>query len=158
MTILDASSLHPKIPFPAAVAQRNVGGDALTEPDEVRTLGHRRLDFWARLQLFWIESERLKLPAPFNRRIAKPFDTDATGQATFYGCFDKIGCEEGERDCHVDVTNAALLAGTKLHDRGHPTRDDIIQPPTTSGDGADQTRAALELLRPNVASRCAVRE
>jgi hypothetical protein len=40
-------------------------------------LGHRRLDLWPRLQLFRIESERLKLPAPFNRRIAKPFDTDA---------------------------------------------------------------------------------
>ena len=98
------------------------------------------------------------MPAPFNRRIAKPFDTDATGQATFHGCFDKTGCEEGERDCHVDVPNAALLAGTKLCDRGHPTRDDIIQPPTTSGDGADQPRATLELLRPNVASQCAVRD
>ena len=64
----------------------------------------------------------------------------------------------GERDCHVDVPNAALLADTKLCDRGHPTRDDIIQPPTTSGDRADQTRAALELLRPNVTSRCAVRD
>ena len=55
------------------------------------------------MQLFRIESEGLKLPAPFSRRIAQPFYADATGQATFYGCFDKIGCEEGERDCHVDL-------------------------------------------------------
>ena len=48
------------------------------------------------LQLFRIESERLKLPAPFSRRIAESLDADAAGQATFYCCFDKIGGEEGE--------------------------------------------------------------
>jgi hypothetical protein len=30
-------------------------------------------------------------------------DADATGQATFHGCFDKIGREEGERDGHIDL-------------------------------------------------------
>ncbi len=73
------------------------------------------------LQLFRIESERLKLPAPFGRRIAEPLDADAAGQATFYGRFDKIGCEEGERDGHIDLPNAAFLASAKLSDRGHST-------------------------------------
>ena len=72
-----------------------------------------------RLQLFRIESERLKLPAPFSRRIAEPFDADATGQATFYCRFDKVGCEEGERDGHIDLPNAALLSRAKFCDRGH---------------------------------------
>jgi hypothetical protein len=31
------------------------------------------------LQLFRIESERLKLSAPFSRRIAEPLDADAAG-------------------------------------------------------------------------------
>src|ERR1700692_496410 len=87
------------------------------------------------LQLFRIESERLELPAPFSRRIAQPLDTDAAGQATFYGCFDEIRGEEGERDGHVDLPDAALLASAKLSDRRHSTRDDIIQPPTASGKG-----------------------
>ena len=77
------------------------------------------LTFLRDLQLFRIESERLKLPAPFNRRIAKPFDTDATGQATFYGCLDKVGCEEGERDRHIDLPNAASFSRAKFCDRGH---------------------------------------
>jgi hypothetical protein len=34
----------------------------------------------------------------------------------------------------------------------------IIQPPTTSRDGADQAGPSLELLRTDVASRCIVRE
>src|SRR5258706_15052816 len=49
----------------------------------------RRRDLGPELQLFRIEAERLKLSAPFSRRIAKPLDADAAGQATFYGCFHK---------------------------------------------------------------------
>ena len=115
-------------------------------------------DFGPALQLFRIESERLKLPAPFGRRIAEPLDADAAGEATFYRCFDKIGGEEGERDGHIDLPNAALLSGTKLCDRGYSTRDHIIEPPTTSGNGADQAGAALELFRTDFASRRVMRE
>ena len=78
-------------------------------------------DFGPALQLFRIESERLKLPAPFSQGIAESFDANAAGQATFYGCFDKIGGEKGERDGHIDLPNAALLASAKLSDRRHST-------------------------------------
>src|SRR6476619_2237537 len=75
------------------------------------------ISFWREAnggaQLFRIESERLKLSAPFGRRIAEPLDADAAGQATFYGGFDKIGCKEGKRDGHIDLSNAALLASAK---------------------------------------------
>jgi hypothetical protein len=33
----------------------------------------------------------------------------AAGQATFYGCLNKIECEEGERDGHIDLPNAPHL-------------------------------------------------
>ena len=86
MTIFGASSLHPKIPFPAAVVEREVGPHCTHHPEEFLPLSHRNLvpSAGSGLQLFRIESERLKLPAPFSRRIAQPFDADATGQATFY--------------------------------------------------------------------------
>jgi hypothetical protein len=58
--------------------------------------------------LFRIESEGLELVAPFSRRIAEPLDADATGQATFNRCLDNAGREEGERDRHVDLPDAAL--------------------------------------------------
>ena len=73
------------------------------------------------LQLIRVESERRELSAPFSRRIAKSLDANAAGQATFYGCFDKIGGEKGERDGHIDLPNAALLAGAKLRDGGYAT-------------------------------------
>jgi hypothetical protein len=80
------------------------------------------------------------------------------GQATFHSGFDKIGGEEGERDGHIDLPSAALFASAKLCDGSHSTRDNIIQPPTTSRDGADQAGPALEPLRTDVTSRCIVRK
>ena len=121
-TVFGALSLHPKIPFPAAVAER----DTALHPERryratlIREPGAALLRGPA-LQLFRIESERLELPAPFSRRIAQPLDANAAGQATFHGCFDKIGREEGERDRHIDLPNAALLAGAKVCDRGYST-------------------------------------
>jgi hypothetical protein len=86
-------------------------------------LGHPNSGFWSRAVaiLFRIESERLKLPAPFGRRIAEPLDADAARQAAFNGGFDKIGREEGERNGHVDLPDAALLARAKFCDRSYPT-------------------------------------
>ena len=119
MTISGASSLHPKIPFPATVVEREVRARLKPYSGFLRC---RNSGPWAgALTLFRIKSERLKLPAPFGRRIAEPLDADAAGEATFYGRFDKIGGEECERDGHVDLPDAAFLASAKLCDRGHST-------------------------------------
>jgi len=100
-TIFGALSPHPKIPFPAAGFGREVR--AQLQPCSGLCTAVIR-DLGPALQLFRIESERLKLSAPFSRWIAEPLDADAAGQATFYGRFDKIGCEEGERDGHIDLS------------------------------------------------------
>jgi len=93
------------------------------------------------------------LLVPFSGRIAEPLDADAAGQATFYGCFDQVGSEEGEREGHIDLPNAALLAHAKFGDVGYSTGDHIIQPSAAFGDGADQVRTALKLFRTDVASQ-----
>src|SRR5438874_10900733 len=116
MTIFGASSLHPKIPFPAPVVEREVGPHCTRNSDFG---ANRNSGLRLALRLFRIESERLELPAPFSRRIAEPFDADAARQAAFHGRLDEIGGEEGERDGHIDLPNAALLARAKLCDRGH---------------------------------------
>jgi hypothetical protein len=74
MAIFGASSLHPEIPFPAAVAEREVG------PHSTRNSDFRATVFGVlgpALQLFRTKSEHLKLPAPLSRRIAQPLDADA---------------------------------------------------------------------------------
>jgi hypothetical protein len=102
--------------------------------------------------------QRLVLLAPFGWRIAEPFDADAAGQATFYGGLDKIGREEGERDRHVDLPNAALLADADFLDCGHSTIDHIVELLAAFCDGADKACASLELLRLDVPPRCMMRQ
>jgi hypothetical protein len=38
-----------------------------------------------------------------------PLDTNAARQTTFNRCFDEVGCEERERDGHIDLPHAAFL-------------------------------------------------
>jgi hypothetical protein len=125
---------------------------------QLRFSGQHNSRFWAGVAAFRIKSECLELLAPFGRQIPETLDADAAGQAAFYGGSDEIGSEEGERNRQIDLPNAALLAGAQFGDGGYSTRDHILQPPTTSGDGADQARTALKLFRSNFASRCVTRE
>jgi hypothetical protein len=71
VTIFGALSLHPKIPFPAAGIAREVRAEL--KPYSGFSAAVIR-DLGPALRLFRIESERLKLPAPFSRRIAEPLD------------------------------------------------------------------------------------
>jgi hypothetical protein len=107
--------------------------------------------------LFWIKSERLKLPALFSRRIAEPLDADAAGQTAFHGSFDEIRSEQGERDGHVDLPNAARFLDADFLDcRYRP--ETTSSSPAAFGDGADQASASLKLFRLGVASRYIMRE
>ncbi len=61
------------------------------------------------------------------------FDTDATGQATFYRCFQDW-VRGSERDCHIDLPNAASFSRAKFCDRcvyrklKHGRRGDEVRP------------------------------
>ena len=67
-----------------------------------------------RALLVRIQPKRFELPTPFRRRIAQPLDVDAARQAAFHGSADQLGSKEGERDGHVDMTDAASLAQRNL--------------------------------------------
>jgi hypothetical protein len=45
-------------------------------------VGRPNWDLGPARQLFWVESERRRLSAPFSRRIAGSLDADAAGQGT----------------------------------------------------------------------------
>lgn len=67
-----------------------------------------------RERLLRVQSERLELPAPLGRRIAKTLHANAAGQATLNRGSDEIRREERERDGHVNLANAAFFAGGDL--------------------------------------------
>jgi hypothetical protein len=88
--------------------------------------------------LLWHQTERFELARPFGRSIAKPRDVDAPRQTALDGSADQSGSEEGKRDRHVDMTEAASLAQRDLADAGDGSRDDFVQPAPAASDGADQ--------------------
>ena len=73
-------------------------------------------------QLSGIKSERFELPSPFGGRIAKSLDANTTGQAALDGGSDESRREEGKRDGHIDLTDAAAFASGDLFSLGNRAR------------------------------------
>jgi hypothetical protein len=57
-----------------------------------------------------IQAKRLELLRPLHRSIAQPLDINAARQAALDSGSDAFGGKERQRDCHVDMTDAALVA------------------------------------------------
>ena len=84
-------SLQPIIPFPA---RRGWGGRVpYSRLGILAVLGAKNV-VRTTAQLLWVQPEGLELLAPFGRRIAQPFDADASRQPTFDGCSNEVRCEE----------------------------------------------------------------
>src|SRR6516165_9789103 len=67
---------------------------------------------WQRLgskgQLLGRKPERLVLAGPFGRQIGEADNSHAMRKASFDRSLDKVGREEGKRDCHIDLADAAI--------------------------------------------------
>jgi hypothetical protein len=59
------------------------------------------------------------LAGPLGRSIAQASDADAARQSSFDGSLHKVGRDERKRDRHVDLADAAFVAGSNLLDTGH---------------------------------------
>ena len=68
-------------------------------------------------ELSRVESKGLELSGPLGGSIAEPLDTNATWQPAFDCGFNESGRKEGQRDRHINLTNAALFAGGNFFDR-----------------------------------------
>jgi hypothetical protein len=79
------------------------------------------------------QTEPLILSRPFSRRIAQIGNADAAGKPTFHRGLDQARSDEGHRDRHVDMTNAAFAACSDFLD-GLNAGDDGIQPCTATGN------------------------
>ena len=100
--------------------------------------------------LWWLnQPEPHKLKRPFGRCIAQAGDTDATRQTTFNGSLDQTWRDKRQRDRHVDLTNAAMVALRDLVQILNGARNDLIQPLPPACDGLKQTGSALSLDRSN---------
>ena len=70
--------------------------------------------FFGHALLLRIQPKRFELPTPFGRTIAQPRDVDASRKAALHSSAHQLGSKKGERDGHVDMTDAASLAQCNL--------------------------------------------
>ena len=64
--------------------------------------------------LLRIQPKRFELPTPFRRTIAQPRDVYASRKAALHSSAHQLGSKKGERDGHVDMTDAASHARRNL--------------------------------------------
>jgi pimeloyl-ACP methyl ester carboxylesterase len=64
------------------------------------------------------------------------------------GRFDKIGCEVSKRDCHIDLSRAAVFALGDAVSSCCWISDEFIKPATATGNRCNQSRARLVFDNP----------
>jgi len=90
------------------------------------------------------------LAGPLGRSIAEASDADAARQSSLDGRLHEVGREERERDRHIDLSNAAFVAGGNLLDTGHGASNNLIKPTPAARDRCDECGAGLGANRPTV--------
>jgi hypothetical protein len=90
------------------------------------------------------------LARPLGRGIAQASNADAVRQSSFDGSLDEIGREEGERDRHIDLANAAFFPCSNLLDTGDTAGNDLIKPAPAARNRRDQRGAGLGADRSTV--------
>ena len=125
-----ASSLPTKIPFPHT--------ETTAGRDSVR----------ACVRLLRRKVEQLVLAGPLRQQIGEASNAHAMGEPAIDGGFDQIGHEESQRDCHVDLSRAAVFSlgylvrtRCRISDQFHQANDghgqalSPISPASPNGSG-----------------------
>src|SRR5438067_2332258 len=99
------------------------------------------------------QTEHRVLAGPLGRSIAQASDADAARQSSFDGSLHELGREERERDRHIDLSNAAFVAGSNLLDTGHGASNNLIKPTPAARDRCDECGAGLGANRSTVVRR-----
>ena len=96
------------------------------------------------------KAEHLVLAGPFGWQVGEAGNSHPMREPPVDGGLDEIGREEGKRDCHIHLANAAPLSlGDAV--RGCRFRGDkFIEPTAPAGDRCDQGGAIFRTYRPGV--------
>jgi hypothetical protein len=93
------------------------------------------------------KAEHLVLLGPFDWQVGEARNPHAVGEPAIDGRFDQIRREESKRDCHVDLSRAAVFSicdavGTRCW-----IGDQFIKPTAAAGNRRDQSRARPRTYR-----------
>src|SRR5262245_10621975 len=90
------------------------------------------------------------LARPLSRRITKSSDPNAPWQPAFNSRLHKIGRQESQRYCHIDLTQAAVLSPSDALDSDVCVLDKLLEPVAPARDRDDQGCASLGADRTSV--------
>ena len=89
------------------------------------------------------KTKHLVLPRPFRWQVGEASNAHAMRHPAIDGRFDEIGGEESQRDCHVDLSRAAVLPlGDAVRTRCWIS-DEFTEPTAATGNRYDQSRTCL---------------
>jgi hypothetical protein len=100
--------------------------------------GRPRQSLVSNLPLLRSKAEHLVLAGPFGWQVGQAGNSHPMREPPVDGGLDKIGREEGKRDCHIHLADAAPLS---LGDAVRSCRllgDKFIEPTAPAGDRCDQ--------------------
>ena len=88
-------------------------------------------------QLIGRKPEHLVLAGPFGRQVGEADNPHAMRKASFDRSLDEVGGEEGKRDCHIDLANAAAVSRCDAFRTRSRIGDEFIEPTTPAGNRCD---------------------
>ena len=123
---------------------RGASGDLarLSLAPEIRLPGNRRPPS-AETWFEWRKAEHLALARPFGGQVGEANNSHAVRESSFDRSPDEVGCEESERDCHVDLANAVAFPRRDALGICGRFRDELIEPAAPSCDRCDQESPVL---------------
>ena len=98
------------------------------------------------------------LARPLSRRITKSSDPNAPWQPAFNSRLHKIGRQESQRYCHIDLTQAAVLSPSDALDSDVCVLDKLLEPVAPARDRDDQGCASLGADRTSVSGFNCIRD
>src|SRR6516164_226699 len=93
------------------------------------------------------KTEHLVLLGPFGWQVGEASNAHAMGKPAIDGRFDQIGGKESQRDCHVDLSHAALFPPGNAVGTCCWISDEFVKPTTATGNCCHQPCARLRTYR-----------
>jgi hypothetical protein len=85
-------------------------------------------------QLLRRKPEHLVLAGPFGRQVGEADYSHAMRKASFDRSLDEVGREEGKRDCHIDLADAAAVSRRDAFGICPRVHDELIEPAAGVGN------------------------
>src|SRR5262249_20644167 len=138
--------------FAGTFAGSKAGRASILAPSlwALQTRSWRRPEYWMKTAGSNRQTEHCVLVGPLGRSIAQTSDADAARQSSFDGSLHEFGREERERDRHIDLSNAAFVARSKLLDTGDGAGNDLSKPTLAARHRCDERSAGLGAYRSTV--------